>query len=49
MNAISIHLIGSPIVHYWRYFVNVNGFISKDDDIEYFIDSVQMFEVMRFK
>jgi predicted secreted hydrolase len=49
MNTISTHLIGSPLVHYWRYFVNVNGFISNDDDIEYFIDSVQMFEVMRFK
>jgi predicted secreted hydrolase len=48
MNAISIYLIGSPIVRYWRYFVNVNGFISHDDDIDYFIESVQMFEVMRF-
>jgi hypothetical protein len=48
MNALSIHLIGSPLVHYWRYIVNVNGFISKDDDIENFIDSVQMFEIMKF-
>ena len=48
MNALSIHLIGPPLVHYWRYFVNVNGFISLDDDIENFIDSVQMFEIMRF-
>ena len=49
MDTLSIQLIGSPIVHYWRYFVNVNGFISLDDGIENFIDSVQMFEVMRFK
>jgi len=48
MNTLSIHLIGPPLVHYWRYFVNVNGFISLDDDIENFIDSVQMFEFMRF-
>jgi predicted secreted hydrolase len=49
MDTLSIQLLGSPIVHYWRYFVNVNGFINLDDDIENFIDSVQMFEVMRFK
>ena len=48
MNALSIYLIGSPIVHYWRYFINVNGFISVDDEIENFIDSIQMFEFMRF-
>jgi predicted secreted hydrolase len=48
MNTLSIHLIGPPLVHYWRYFVNVNGFISIDDDIENFIDSIQMFEFMRF-
>ena len=48
MNTLSIHLIGPPLVHYWRYFVNVNGFISLDDDIENFIDSIQMFEFMRF-
>lgn len=49
MNASSIHFVGSHRFYYCRYFVNVNGFISKDDDIEHFADSIQMFEVMKFK
>ena len=49
MNASSIHFVGSPRFYYCRYFVNVTGFISKDDDIEHFVDSIQMFEVMKFK
>lgn len=48
MNTVSIHLLGYPLVHYWRYFVNVNGFVSLDDDVEDFNDSLQMFEIMRF-
>jgi len=49
MNASSIHFVGSPRFYYCRYFVNVTGFISKDDDIEHFVDSIQIFEVMKFK
>lgn len=48
MNTLSMYLVGSPLVYYWRYFVYANGFISLDDDIENFTDSVQLFEVMRF-
>lgn len=48
MDALSIQLIGPPFVYYWRFFVNVNGFISLDDDVEHFIDSLQMFEIMKF-
>lgn len=48
MNILSIQLLGHPLVHYWRYFVTSNGFISLSDDIENFIDSIQMFEIMRF-
>lgn len=49
MNATSIHFVGSPRFFYCRYFVNVTGFISKDDDVEHFVDSLQMFEFMKFK
>ena len=49
MNASSIYFVGSTRFYYCRYFVNVTGFISKDGDIEHFIDSIQMFEVMKFK
>ena len=49
MNTSSIHFVGSPRFYYCRYFVNITGFISKDDDIEHFVDSIQMFEVMKFK
>jgi predicted secreted hydrolase len=35
-------------LHYWRYFVSVDGYIKKADTIDYLKDDIQIIEYMRF-
>jgi len=35
-------------IHYWRYFVSINGFIRVGENIDYLENNVQIIEFMRF-
>ena len=50
LTAKKIHLSKPSVMtmHYWRYFVSVNGVISYGDTVEHMNNKTQIMEYMRF-